>query len=35
MGLKVEEFADNKEAGPGEDAEENVGAGGLMSKFTR
>jgi hypothetical protein len=35
MGLKVEEFADKKEAGPGEDAEENVGAGGLMSKFTR
>ena len=34
MGLKAEEFAENKEA-VGEDAEENVGAGGLMSKFTR
>lgn len=34
MGLKVEEFAEGKER-EGEDAEENVGAGGLMSKFTR
>ena len=34
MGLKVEELSEKKESS-GEDAEENVGAGGLMSKFTR